>query len=183
MSVGTVLLLALSLGLLAAVGGPAVSHAGGALLAAHRGGAQLRPENSLLAFRNAIALGADFLESLAAIGELLIDFDDFFRHLLVRILRSSHQRKVRSGGDPLMTIRIKANPQEHRLGLSFLFLRRVRHGMKLRFSALKSSVRRRGQGRGKKRFRGSPRFHLVDYFQPLVAWLQEQNKGRAIGWE
>jgi glycerophosphoryl diester phosphodiesterase len=32
------------------------------LLAAHRGGAQLWPENSLLAFRNATALGADYLE-------------------------------------------------------------------------------------------------------------------------
>jgi glycerophosphoryl diester phosphodiesterase len=34
----------------------------GTLLAAHRGGALLWPENSLLAFRNAIALGADFIE-------------------------------------------------------------------------------------------------------------------------
>jgi glycerophosphoryl diester phosphodiesterase len=32
------------------------------LLAAHRGGAALWPENSLLAFRNAIALGSDLLE-------------------------------------------------------------------------------------------------------------------------
>jgi len=24
---------------------------------------------------------------------------------------------------------------------------------------------------------------MVAYFQPLAAWLQEQNKGRAIGWE
>jgi glycerophosphoryl diester phosphodiesterase len=32
------------------------------MVAAHRGGAQLWPENSLLAFRNATALGADYLE-------------------------------------------------------------------------------------------------------------------------
>ncbi|HTY80465.1 MAG TPA: glycerophosphodiester phosphodiesterase family protein, partial [Candidatus Bathyarchaeia archaeon] len=32
------------------------------LLAAHRGGSLLWPENSLLAFRNALALGADFVE-------------------------------------------------------------------------------------------------------------------------
>jgi len=32
------------------------------LLAAHRGGSLLWPENSLLAFRNAVALGADFIE-------------------------------------------------------------------------------------------------------------------------
>ena len=24
---------------------------------------------------------------------------------------------------------------------------------------------------------------MVDYFQPLMAWLQEQNKGRKIGWD
>jgi peptidyl-dipeptidase A len=24
---------------------------------------------------------------------------------------------------------------------------------------------------------------MIDYFQPLLVWLQEQNKGRAIGWE
>ena len=91
-------------------------------------------------------LAADFLESFAAIGELLIDFDDFFRHLLVRILRSPHQSKVRSRSDPLVTIRIKANSQEHRSALSFLLLRRVRHDRKLRCNALKSSVQRRGQG-------------------------------------
>lgn len=38
--------------------------AGGAVkIAAHRGGALLWPENSLLAYRNAIALGADLLET------------------------------------------------------------------------------------------------------------------------
>ena len=91
-------------------------------------------------------LAADFIESLAAIGELLIDFDDFFGHLLVRILRSPHQSKVRSRSDPLVTIRVKSNSQEHRSALSFLFLRRVRHDRKLRSNALKSSVRRGGQG-------------------------------------
>ena len=43
------------------------------LLAAHRGGAKLWPENSLLAFRNALALGADYLETdvhLTADGEV-----------------------------------------------------------------------------------------------------------------
>jgi len=33
------------------------------LVAAHRGGAGLWPENSLLAFRNALALDVDFLTS------------------------------------------------------------------------------------------------------------------------
>ena len=50
----------------------------GPLVAAHRGGALLWPENSLLAFRNALALGADFLETdvhLTADGEVVILHD------------------------------------------------------------------------------------------------------------
>lgn len=48
------------------------------LVAAHRGGALLWPENSLLAYRNALALGVDFLETdvhLTADGELVILHD------------------------------------------------------------------------------------------------------------
>ena len=47
-------------------------------LAAHRGGALLWPENSLLAFRNAVALGADFLEldvHLSRDGEVVVIHD------------------------------------------------------------------------------------------------------------
>src|SRR3990170_4855087 len=62
MSAGAIVVTALGLGLLAALGGFTGARAVGTLLAAHRGGAQIWPENSLLAFRNAIALGADFLE-------------------------------------------------------------------------------------------------------------------------
>jgi glycerophosphoryl diester phosphodiesterase len=48
------------------------------LVAAHRGGALLWPENSLLAFRNALALGAEFLETdvhLTRDGQLVILHD------------------------------------------------------------------------------------------------------------
>jgi glycerophosphoryl diester phosphodiesterase len=48
------------------------------LYAAHRGGALLWPENSLLAFRNAIALGADFIEfdvHLSKDGEVIVIHD------------------------------------------------------------------------------------------------------------
>src|SRR5207244_5808354 len=47
-------------------------------IAAHRGGAALWPENSLLAFRNAIALGSDLLEfdvHLAAGGAVAVIHD------------------------------------------------------------------------------------------------------------
>src|SRR3990172_2363509 len=48
------------------------------LLAAHRGGSLLWPENSLLAFRNAVALGADFIEfdvHLSRDGEVVVIHD------------------------------------------------------------------------------------------------------------
>jgi len=50
----------------------------GTLLAAHRGGALLWPENSLLAFRNATALGADLIEfdvHLSKDGEVVVIHD------------------------------------------------------------------------------------------------------------
>ena len=52
--------------------------AAGPLIAAHRGGAGLWPENSLLAFRNAIALGVDALEfdlHLTRDGEVIVIHD------------------------------------------------------------------------------------------------------------
>ena len=56
-----------------------LSCAGGrTLVAAHRGGAALAPENSLAAFRNAIALGADILEfdlHLTRDGEIVVIHD------------------------------------------------------------------------------------------------------------
>ena len=48
------------------------------LIAAHRGGAALWPENSLLAFRNALALGVDFVETdvhLTSDGEVVVLHD------------------------------------------------------------------------------------------------------------
>ena len=52
--------------------------AGQPLIAAHRGGAGLWPENSLLAFRNALVLGVDFLETdvhLTADDEVVVLHD------------------------------------------------------------------------------------------------------------
>jgi len=59
------MLMGLALGVLATVAGPAVAQPASKVtkFAAHRGGALLWPENSLLAFRSAAEnLGADFLE-------------------------------------------------------------------------------------------------------------------------
>lgn len=77
----TPLLLALGLVALTAVvgaGGATAQSLIAPLFAAHRGGALLWPENSLLAFRNAMALGADFLEldvHLTRDGELVVIHD------------------------------------------------------------------------------------------------------------
>ncbi|MFQ5899914.1 MAG: glycerophosphodiester phosphodiesterase [Candidatus Methylomirabilia bacterium] len=54
--------LLLGVALAALVGVPAAGQAQGTLLAAHRGGARLWPENSLLAFKNVLSLGVDLIE-------------------------------------------------------------------------------------------------------------------------
>jgi glycerophosphoryl diester phosphodiesterase len=75
------LLLALGLLALTTVVGSVTAGAQGMIaprFAAHRGGALLWPENSLLAFRNALALGADFLEldvHLTRDGEVVVIHD------------------------------------------------------------------------------------------------------------
>ena len=75
------LLLTLTLGGLTAVLGTAAAAAESMiapLFAAHRGGAALWPENSLLAFRNALALGTDYLEldvHLTRDGEVVVIHD------------------------------------------------------------------------------------------------------------
>src|SRR5215475_2485207 len=69
---------ALALLVLAVLGAPAESRAAGPRVAAHRGGALLWPENSLRAFRGALGLGADFLETdvhLSADGEVMVIHD------------------------------------------------------------------------------------------------------------
>jgi len=66
----------LALGMVAAVN--AAQRAQPTLFAAHRGGSLLWPENSLLAFKNALALGADFIEfdvHLSRDGEVVVIHD------------------------------------------------------------------------------------------------------------
>lgn len=73
-SVWFALMTAMAVGVVTATAGAARSP----LVAAHRGGAQLWPENSLLAFRGALELGVDFVETdvhLTADGEVLVLHD------------------------------------------------------------------------------------------------------------
>ncbi len=67
-----------SVGMVAALVGAGVAQTAPPLLAAHRGGSLLWAENSLLAFRNALAVGADFIEfdvHLARDGEVMVIHD------------------------------------------------------------------------------------------------------------
>ena len=67
-----------SVGIVAAMVGAGAAQTAPTLLAAHRGGSLLWPENSLLAFRNAFALGADFIEfdvHLSRDGEVVVIHD------------------------------------------------------------------------------------------------------------
>jgi glycerophosphoryl diester phosphodiesterase len=67
-----------SVGMVAAMVGATAAQTASPLLAAHRGGSLLWPENSLLAFRNALALGADFIEfdvHLSRDGEAIVIHD------------------------------------------------------------------------------------------------------------
>jgi glycerophosphoryl diester phosphodiesterase len=73
-----VLLPALAIALAASAGAPPT------LVAAHRGGAALWPENSLLAFRSALALGVDALEldlHLTADGEVVVLHDPTLKRM------------------------------------------------------------------------------------------------------
>jgi len=63
---------------LLAISGSAFAEGTATRLAAHRGGAALWPENSRLAFRNAVGLGADYLEfdvHLSRDGEVVVIHD------------------------------------------------------------------------------------------------------------
>jgi len=75
----TLLVMGWALGAVAVIAGSAGAQDKPAtLLAAHRGGSLLWPENSLLAFRNAVALGADFIEfdvHLSRDGEVVVIHD------------------------------------------------------------------------------------------------------------
>jgi len=102
------LLLVLALGGAATVLGGASAAAQGMMasfFAAHRGGALLWPENSLLAFRNALALGADYLEldvHLSRDGEVMVIHDP----TLDRTTTGSGPVRERTGAE-LAALRLK----------------------------------------------------------------------------
>ncbi len=63
--------------------------------------------------------GANVLEFFAFGREFLVYFDDFFRHLLVCVLRADGEKKIWTRGEPFVTIRIKADAQQQRLRSAF----------------------------------------------------------------
>lgn len=75
---GVIAAVALALAWVSVSGSAFAESASASLVAAHRGGSLLWPENSLLAFRNALGLGADYVEfdvHLSRDGEVVVIHD------------------------------------------------------------------------------------------------------------
>jgi glycerophosphoryl diester phosphodiesterase len=75
---GVIVAVALALAGVSVSGSAFAASASASLVAAHRGGSLLWPENSLLAFRNALGLGADYIEfdvHLSRDGEVVVIHD------------------------------------------------------------------------------------------------------------
>ncbi|MFQ5828558.1 MAG: glycerophosphodiester phosphodiesterase [Candidatus Methylomirabilia bacterium] len=111
--------LLLGVGLAAVVGAPAAGQSQRTLLAAHRGGARLWPENSLLAFKNVIGLGVDLIEfdvHLTRDGHVVVLHDPTLERTTtgvgeVRAARLAELRQVRlkdrdggETGEPIPTL-------------------------------------------------------------------------------
>ena len=56
---------------------------------------------------------AHIIQSFSSPGELFIDLDCFFRHLLMCFLSAADEPEILTRGDPLMTVRVKSDPQKH----------------------------------------------------------------------
>ena len=83
----------------------------------------------------------DFVQFFAFGLKLFINFEGFFRHHFVRVLRATDEREVRPGRDPLMAIAIQPHPKHQSFGqLSFWLFRQLRHKSKLKSSSVKSSA-------------------------------------------
>ncbi len=70
-----------------------------------------------------------FLELFAFGLQFFVNLNRFFRHDFVRFLSATNQRKIRTLGDPSMTIGIQPDPEDHRFLFCFSFF--VRHGWTL----------------------------------------------------
>ena len=53
-----------------------------------------------------------FVQFFAPYFEFFINFDDLLRHRLMRLLRPTDQRKILTGGHPLMTVRVQSDPNQ-----------------------------------------------------------------------
>ena len=71
-------------------------------------------------------LMADIFKLLAACLEFLVNFNGFFGHLLVSVLRAADERKIWTGSEPFMTIGIQPNPENNRF--LFSLFTRTGHG-------------------------------------------------------
>jgi len=74
---------------------------------------------------------ADIFECFAARVKMLVYLDGFLGHFLVRFLRTADESEVGAGGNSLVAVGVKTNPEQYRASFSTAF--GLRHGLNLRF--------------------------------------------------
>ena len=84
---------------------------------------------------------ADFIEAFAFAGELFVDLNSLFGHLLVGLLSASDELEILTGGNPLMTIRVKADSQEHLPRVALAFILAIAHGQMVACLAAQGQAR------------------------------------------
>ena len=84
---------------------------------------------------------ADFIEAFASAGELFIDLNRLFGHLLVGLLSASDEPEILTGGNPLVTVRVKAESQEHFPRGALAFILAIAHGQMVACSAVQGQAR------------------------------------------
>jgi hypothetical protein len=79
---------------------------------------------------------ADVFQAFARSRQFLVNFDGFLGHYFVGLLRTSHQDEVGTGGEALVTIRIKAKPHHNGFATGFLLFLGVSHIAEVRTEVL-----------------------------------------------
>lgn len=71
---------------------------------------------------------ADVIKAFAFAGELFVDLNSLFGHLLVGFPGAPDELEILTGGNPLVTIRVKADSQEHFTRGALAFILAIAHG-------------------------------------------------------
>ena len=69
---------------------------------------------------------ADVLELFAFRGQLLVNLNGLFGHDFMRLLGTTHEDKIRAGGQALMAVLVQTDTEHHGFAAALL-LARIRH--------------------------------------------------------